>query len=461
MAYRNKIALVYLLGFALDLVNMFAATIAYPQIAQQLNASVTQLAWIGNAYMLGLTVIIAPSVWLASVCGEKRLMLGSLLVFSLASALAARAGSIEALIGWRLLQGLGGGLLIPIGQAMAYRHFPPRERARLTSIILLVALLVPALSPALGGLIVEARSWRWVFYANLPLALLALLLAGLWLSPDTPARQRPALDKTGLGLGALGLASLLIGISLLSNSETRGFGLLALLISSASLMVYGRDAWQKPAPLLELKLLKSRLLRVAMLSYLFVPGIFIGTQLVAILYLHELGFSALQTGALMLPWALGSAVGIGLSKYCFNQRGPRLLLLLGMSAQALGIAGLLLLNPQQALLPVALYGLMGLGASLCSSTAQNTAFIDVPAERMGHASALWNINRQLSFCLGPALMMATFGSLSHWTSPSHAFALCFALATALTLLPLPAVWRLNTCEVLALLAPSPTVTRAP
>lgn len=191
MAYRNKIAGVYLLGFALDLVNMFAASIAYPDISQELQASVTQLAWIGNAYMLGLILIIVPSVWLTQRVGEKRLIVLSLLLFSVASWCVARAASIEALIGWRLLQGLGGGLLIPVGQAMAYRHFPIRDRARLTSVILLVALLVPALSPALGGWMVEAMSWRWVFYANLPLALLTLLLAGYWL------KSEPRLQKIG------------------------------------------------------------------------------------------------------------------------------------------------------------------------------------------------------------------------------------------------------------------------
>ena len=107
MAYRSKVALVYLLGFALDLLNMFAASIAYPDIARQLHASVTQLAWITNAYMLGLTLIIPMSVWLAARVGERRLILGSLLVFAIASGLVAQAGSIESLIGWRLLQGLG------------------------------------------------------------------------------------------------------------------------------------------------------------------------------------------------------------------------------------------------------------------------------------------------------------------------------------------------------------------
>lgn len=407
MAYRNKVALVYLLGFALDLVNMFAASIAYPDISQQLHASVTQLAWIGNAYMLGLILVIVPSVWLTQLFGEKRLIVLSLTLFSVASLCVAQATSIEALIGYRLLQGLGGGLLIPVGQAMAYRHFPIRDRARLTSVILLVALLVPALSPALGGWMIEALTWRWVFYANLPLTLLTLLLAVCWLQPDPPAQPVLPMTYRRIRAGAANMG----------------------------------------------RLLKSPLLQVAMLTYLFIPGIFIGTQLVSILYLHQLGFSATQTGMLMLPWALASALGITLSRYQFNRLGPKPLLLLGMSAQAAGIALLPQIDSSSIGLPMALYAVMGFGGSLCSSSAQNTAFIDIAPEHMGHASALWNLNRQLSFLLGPALMMALFGTLTAITSTPHAFALCFAIGGALTLVPLVPVLRLDTSRVLALLAP--------
>ena len=169
MTYRSKIAWIFLLGFALDLVNMFVATVAYPDIAHELQASVTQLAWVSNAYLLGLTVIIPFSVWLAAMLGERRLIAASLLLFAGASVMVGQAGSIEALIGWRLLQGLGGGLLIPVGQALAYRHFPAAERSQLTARVMSVALLVPALSPALGGWLVDSLSWRWIFYANLPL----------------------------------------------------------------------------------------------------------------------------------------------------------------------------------------------------------------------------------------------------------------------------------------------------
>lgn len=389
MTYRSKVAWIFLLGFALDLVNMFVATVAYPDIARELHASLTQLAWISNAYMLGLTVIIPLSVWLAAIMGERTLIAASLLLFAGASLMVGQAGSIETLIGWRALQGLGGGLLIPVGQAMAYRHFPPAERSQLTARVMSVALLVPALSPALGGLIVDSVSWRWIFYANLPLALLTLLLALLWIKPDAPATMRPALD-----LGSI------------------------------------------------FKQVRSPMLRVAMLIYLFIPGVFIGTSLIAILYLRSLGYDATKTGALMLPWALASALAIYLSKKLFNRCGPKPLLLAGMALQCMGI---LLLN--QPALVILAYALMGLGGSLCSSTAQTLAFLDIPAERMGDASALWNINRQVSFCLGAAALSALLSALD-------SFAITFTIAAALTLLPLFAVLRLDASRVRTLLHPA-------
>lgn len=388
MTYRSKVAWIFLLGFALDLVNMFVATVAYPDIARELHASVTQLAWISNAYMLGLTVIIPLSVWLAALMGERTLIASSLLLFAGASVMVGQAGSIEALIGWRAVQGLGGGLLIPVGQAMAYRHFPAAERSQLTARVMSVALLVPALSPALGGVIVDTVSWRWIFYANLPLALVTLLLALLWIKPDAPTRVRPPLDLSSI-----------------------------------------------------FKQVASPMLRVAMLVYLCIPGVFIGTSLIAILYVRSLGYDATQTGALMLPWALASAVAIYLSKKLFNRCGPKPLLLAGMALQC---AGILLLN--EPALIIAAYVLMGLGGSLCSSTAQTLAFLDIPAERMGHASALWNMNRQVSFCVGAAVLSAILSVLD-------SFAITFTMAAALTLLPLFAVLRLDASRVRTLLHP--------
>ena len=393
MPYRYKVTVIYLLGFTLDLLNMFALNAAYPALGQALNASVAQLSWVANLYMLGLTGAVALGTGLATRLGERKTLLLSLTLFGLGSALAGSAGSIDSLLGWRLLQGLGGGLLIPVGQAMAYRLYPPELRHHLTTQVMMVALLVPALSPALGGVVVDQGAWRWIFFAMVPLSVLVSVLVLAWL----PAREAPP----------------------------------------------ARQPW------LDVRLLAQPLLRTAMLVYLCVPGVFIGANLLAALYLQQrLGLSATGTGALMLPWSLGALGAIAVVRWRFNQLGPKWLLTAGMLIQSGALLGLPL--PWVAVHPgalVAIFVLLGLGSSLCSSSAQSLAFLSIAPAQMGQASAWWNLNRQLSFCLGGALLAFALG---HLLPAPAAFQQTFVLAALLTLLPLPMVIRLPGAGALGL-----------
>src|SRR5688572_13949035 len=158
MSHRARVAAVYLLGFFVDLINMFIANVAYPGIAREFQAPVSALAWVSTGYILGLTLVIPLSRWLAGRFGARRVFILSLTIFMLASLAAAGAASLITLIGWRVLQGLGGGLLIPLGQTLTYALYRSHERARLSAVIMLVGLLAPALSPALGGIIVDSFS---------------------------------------------------------------------------------------------------------------------------------------------------------------------------------------------------------------------------------------------------------------------------------------------------------------
>ncbi|HFD2906069.1 TPA: MFS transporter [Klebsiella quasipneumoniae subsp. similipneumoniae] len=374
MTYRHRVATVFLFGFFLDLINMFIASIAFPAISHALAVSVSQLAWVSNAYILGLTVVVPFSAWLSQRCGPKRLFLLSLGLFSLG-----------ALIFWRTLQGMGGGLLIPLGQALTWPLFQPQERAKLSAAVMLVGLLAPACSPAIGGLLVQAFSWRWVFFASLPVALLTFMLAARWLN-DTSAPVRPA-------------------------------------------------------RLLPLSLLADPLLRFAMLIYLCVPGMFIGVNVVGMFYLQRVtGMAPGAIGALMVPWSLASFVAITFTGRYFNRFGPRPLVIVGCLLQA---AGILLLLQVDAHSPLALlilaFTLMGGGGSLCSSTAQSSAFLHTPGEEMPDASALWNLNRQLSFFAGSALLAL----LLRIFPPAYAWQGAFSCAAAITLLPLLCCLRLN------------------
>lgn len=448
MSDRSRIAAVYLLGFAIDLANMFMLNAAYPALQRELHASVAQLAWVGNAYVLGLTVVIPLGAWLARRFGERRVLSASLLLFGCASLGVALSASIGALLAWRLVQGLGGGLLIPVGQAMAYRAYPPDARAHLTSVVMTVALLVPALSPALGGIVVDRVSWRAIFAGMLPLAVATCGLALAWLPPDG-ARARPEpLDWPGFGLSAVALVALLFGLTFAGQPGAGRLAMPTLAAAIAAGIGYVWHARRAAAPLLDLGLLAQPLLRIGVVIYLCVPGVFAGVNLVAALYLQNgLGLSATHAGALMAPWAIASFAAIATTRRGLPRWGAKPLFAGGIVVDCAGIV--LLATPLAALEAgrVAAFAAMGFGASLCTSTAQSAAFVDVPAERMGDASALWNLNRQLSFCVGVAVLGSAFNGLLALDAGGPAllpYRQSFALAAALTLIPLWLVARLAT-----------------
>ena len=195
MTYRSKVAVVYLLGFFLDLINMFIASVAFPAMAHAFHATPSALAWVSNGYIAGLTLVIPFSSVLTRRIGPKRVILLSLFLFSAASAAAGLSATLESLIAWRVLQGVGGGLLIPVGQALTWQQFKPHERARLSSAVMLVALLAPACSPALGGVLVQTLSWRWIFFATLPVAIVTFVLGCLWLKHEQPAMKAVQMDR--------------------------------------------------------------------------------------------------------------------------------------------------------------------------------------------------------------------------------------------------------------------------
>jgi MFS family permease len=287
---------------------------------------------------------------------------------------------------------VGGGLLIPVGQALTWQQFKPHERARLSSAVMLVALLAPACSPAIGGLLVQTLSWRWIFFATLPVAIVTFVLACLWLKHEMPA--------------------------------------------------------MKAARLLNLSLLADPLLRFSMLVYICVPGMFIGVNVTGMFYLqHVANMSPAATGMLMLPWSVASFIAITATGRYFNRIGPRPLIVIGCLLQATGI--LLLINVSSAtLLPAAAFTLMGAGGSLCSSTAQSSAFLTTRREEMPDASALWNLNRQLSFFAGALLLAQALNLAQAWLPPLAAWHGMFIFAAGMTLLPVLYVFRLNNTQVL-------------
>lgn len=437
MTYRYRVATIFLMGFFIDCINLFMPTVALPRITDQFTIGNASSAWVGNAYMLGLTLAVPVSTWLANHWGARRLLCAAMLGFSVAVWGCGEAASFAALIAWRLLQGMAGGLLIPVGQALTFERFQGPERARVSTLVMAVALLAPALSPTLGGMIVDHGRWPWVFHCNIPLALLTAALAWAWIDQTPgPTASRP--DFKGLLLVSATLAGLLLGLSLYGAGHGLALTIACLLASVSCALLYRAHYRRSAGGIVELKLLGSPRLRVSMQVYHAIPGVFTGVNLLNIFYLQDvLKLSAQATGLFMLVYATGALAAMLVTGRLYNRVGAVRLLLLGLLLHSLGISLLIwVATSTDSAALVAAYGLMGIGGGVGANTAQTTALLDFSGERMQQASVLWNLNRQMAFSVGAALLLMIFNLLLVDLDASSAYRLTFALAALLGLLPL-------------------------
>ncbi|QNW90228.1 MFS transporter [Acinetobacter seifertii] len=438
MSYRYKIATVFLLGFFIDCINIFMSAIALPNIASSFSVSQSMVAWVTNAYILGLILIMPMSLWLATKLGNQKLLCYSMLLFSISICFIGFSESIYSLIFWRFIQGVAGGLLIPVGQALVYAFFPNQERQHISTLIMAIALIAPAFSPAIGGVIIDSLNWRWVFLSNLPFSLLAAALAWLWIKKtENVSSEKP--DIKGLVIFNISLLSLLLSFSFYSDYHNASFALTSFLISVGMLIFYIRHAKKISYPVLNLELLKNKKLRNAFIVYYAVPGIFTGVNLLNIFNLQlNFGFNAKQTGLFMLLYATGALAAMISGGLLYQRLGKKSLLIIGITLHSLGIFLLFCIsNPSPISFLVVAYLLMGMGGGLSANIAQISSLIDFSGQDLLQGSVLWNINRQVSFSVGTVVLISIYNLMSGSSDLvryQHTF-LIAALLCLLSLIP--------------------------
>lgn len=461
--YKSKVAIVYLLSFFTDLLNVYIATIAFPVMGRELHANISELAWVANIYAIGLALIIPVSGWLSDRFGTKRIFILSLVVFLLGIVMSGLSPNIEILIFWRFVQGLGGGLLIPIGQTITYRVYPLAERAKLTSLIMAVAAIAPAISPTVGGFIIEHFSWPWIFFFNIPLVGFTIFLSIIWLKDDSE-RNRTSIDLIGLVLVSSGLIVILYGLSRFSNLNDIPSSLMYLLGGFALLYWSILHLAKIKNPILKIQLIKDKYLAKASIIYIFIVGGFSGVNIINIYFFQEvLHVTAVKTGLLMVPYSVGIIIALTLSGHYFNRLGPRVILLTGLLINALGFISLIFVSsPQFYIFSLVSFFLIGVGGALCTSGAQVIAFIQIPNDKLSHASSLWNLNRQLCFSFGVAIfsMLLTislnyFGlsltNITNYKLVTSIFHAGFILAGVSIIIPFIMVHKINNNEVIQLI----------
>jgi EmrB/QacA subfamily drug resistance transporter len=305
-----KIAGVVVLGAIMSILDITVVSVALPTFQTEFDASYAEVAWTMTGYTLALATVIPLSGWAADRFGTKRLYMLALLLFTLGSALCATANSIEQLVGYRVLQGLGGGMLMPLGMTIMTRAAGPARIGRLMAVLGIPMLLGPIGGPILGGWLIEAANWHWVFLINVPIGAVALLYALFALPKDSPEPSE-SFDLLGMLMLSPGLALFLLGVSSLPETGTiTATKVWVTMLAGAALVVaFVLHSFRPAHPLVDLRLLRNRNLTISTVSLFVFVIAFMGAGLLFPSYFLQIrGESTLHAGLLMAPQGIGAMV---------------------------------------------------------------------------------------------------------------------------------------------------------
>jgi EmrB/QacA subfamily drug resistance transporter len=403
---------VYVAAMFMNIMDTTIVIVALPKLGADLDVGTASIEWVVIGYLLSLAVWIPASGWIGDRFGTKRTFLVALALFTAASMLCGVATSLSQLVAFRVLQGVGGGMLTPVGTAMLFRAFPPEERARASRILIVPTVTAPALGPVVGGLLVDELSWRWIFFVNLPIGIAAFAFGALYLTEHRePSAGR--FDVPGFVLSGAGLALVLYA---LSEGPASGWGSPEILLTGgagvAALGALVRVELRASAPMLQLRLLGDRLFRATNLTSLFAYGAFIGMLFILPIYLQEArGLSALESGATTFPEAVGVLVSSQLVARLYPIVGPRRLMAGGLIgvATAMALLATIDLDTDLWLIRGLMFG-AGFGMAYVFIPLQAATFARISPQDTGRASAIFNTQRQGAAALGVAILATVLTS---------------------------------------------------
>ncbi|MEX1142052.1 MAG: DHA2 family efflux MFS transporter permease subunit [Thermoleophilaceae bacterium] len=415
-AKKNKIFAVMMIGWAMSLLDVSIVNVSVPELQDELDADVNSITWVVNAYNLSFAALLVVSGKLADQFGRRLVFMVGMAVFTFGSLLCALAPSIDLLIAFRVIQGLGAGILAPIGFAITAVAFPPQERGKALATIAIVALAASATGPALGGAIVEVASWHWIFLVNIPFGILGIVLARrIWPETyDLTADRR--IDYLGMSLLALAVFFLTFG---LVEANHRGWddGLILFLLQGAVLLTVAFVLSQRrDGAMITRALQRNRQFVGANIAMALFGGAALGTLLLlALLFVNLWGFTIFEAALALTPVPIfGLLIWPKIAKAA-DTRPPRELAVPALGAMGLGLlwvsfAPSLWEGPLQYAIVFPGLALIGVGMGTCFPTINVGAMGAVQGQELGLASGILNTARQLGAAVGIALLIAAFSA---------------------------------------------------
>ncbi len=406
-AYVWRISIVVILGAIMSILDTTIVNVALATLGRDLHAGISQIQWVVTGYMLSLAAVIPVSGWAAERFGAKQVYLVSLALFTAASALCGLADSSTQLIIFRVLQGVGGGMILPVSQLMMAQAAGPERMGRVMSIVAVPAMLAPILGPTIGGLIVDNISWRWIFYVNVPIGIIAVIAAWRTLPRVEPKRTH-ALDVRGLILMSTGLPILTYGLAEIGStgSFTSPKVVVSIVLGLALIAAFAIHALRVRYPLLDLRLYRRPTFSSASLAMFCLGAALFGGMILLPLYWqtvrHETVF---DTGLLTAPQGLGMALIMPLAGRLTDRYGGGPLALFGVTVTAImtipfGFVGA---HTSVAWLSGAMFA-RGVGIGFAFMPAMAAAFASLDRSELPQATPQLNVLQRVGGSLGTALL---------------------------------------------------------
>lgn len=442
-----RIAFILVLGTFMATIDATIVSVGIDTLAAEFDASLTEIQWVSTAYLLAVVGAVPASGWLAGRFGGRRTWLAAIAVFLLGSVLCALAWSAPSLIVFRVIQGLGGGLLPATGQALLARVAGPGRTGRVISVVAVVPLLSPVLGPLVGGSILGVAPWPWLFLVNLPIGAAAILLARRHVPDVPPSAERTAFDLRGAALLSPGLAVLVYGLTEVSHGSAlpAAVGVVVGVAMLAGFTVHGLRT--RGTPLVDPRLFTRPPFGAAALALLVLGASVFGTMFLLPLYFQTgRGLSAFEAGLLLAPQGLGAAAGSVLVNRTIDKVAPRTLVVTGIGLILLGTLPFTQLchEPPDAVLAVAL-AVRGVGMAMIGAPVMNIVYSRIEPAQLPRAAGALNLLNTVGGSLGTALLAVVLQSrlTAHGQDVPQAFAdtfwwvlgLCLLAAAGATRLP--------------------------
>jgi EmrB/QacA subfamily drug resistance transporter len=441
--YVWRIACVVILGMVMSILDTTIVNVALDTLGRDLHSSISEIQWVITGYLLSLAAVIPVTGWAARRFGAKRVYMTSLVLFTVGSALCATATSTAALVLFRILQGAGGGMIMPLAMLIMAQVSGPGRIGRVMPIVSMPAMLAPILGPVVGGLILENLHWSWIFLVNVPIGVIAFIL-GWRIIPHTESGPAGKLDVLGLALLPLGSAATVFGLSELGNGAGLGSVevLVPILLGVALSVIFIFHALRVERPLLDVRLYANRVFAAASSTTFWLGAALFGAMILVPLYYQQVRHeSVLVTGLLVGPQGLGMLLVMPVTGRLTERLGGGRVALAGVIVLCLSTIPLCFIGTTTSILAISVVLLIrGAGIGLAFVPAMSVAFASMRPDQLSDASPQLNVVQRLGGAIGTTVLAVVLqrstGAIHTPAKLASAFATAYTWSLALSALAL-------------------------